>query len=63
MAMKSGDTAHLYDGKTVRSSAPSAKETRRQMHLRLERFQKMQSQPLRFHRLSKAYLEGRWSPR
>ncbi|MDA8530878.1 hypothetical protein OAO46_00160 [Candidatus Poseidonia alphae] len=26
MAMKSGDTAHLYDGKTVRSSAPSRKK-------------------------------------
>ena len=62
MAMKSGDTAHLYDGKTVRSSAPSERNSQA-MHLRLERFQKMQSQPLRFHRLSKAYLEGRWSPR
>ena len=26
MATKSGDTAHLYDGKTVRSSAPSRKK-------------------------------------
>ena len=26
MATKSGDTAHLYDGKTVRSSAPSGKK-------------------------------------
>ena len=26
MASKSGDTAHLYDGKTVRSSAPSRKK-------------------------------------
>ena len=26
MAMKSGDTAHLYDGKTVRSAAPSRKK-------------------------------------
>ena len=26
MAAKSGDTAHLYDGKTVRSSAPSRKK-------------------------------------
>ena len=26
MATKSGDTAHLYDGKTVRSAAPSRKK-------------------------------------
>ena len=26
MANKSGDTSHLYDGKTVRSSAPSRKK-------------------------------------
>jgi len=26
MATKSGDTKHLYDGKTVRSSAPSRKK-------------------------------------
>ena len=26
MARKSGDTAHLYDGKTVRSAAPSRKK-------------------------------------
>ena len=26
MAAKSGDTAHLYDCKTVRSSAPSSKK-------------------------------------
>ena len=29
MAAKSGDTAHLYDGKTVRSSAPSRKKLAR----------------------------------
>ena len=62
MATESSDTSHLYDGKTVRSAAPSRKKLAGKMSSGPD-IPKDAVPTVESHPLSKVYSAGHWFQR